>query len=412
MFALSPVRLGVQALRFASPHNRIADTVYAVNSSGALRDTLEMRKRHYIGSGDMSELRLSFYGWALPTSGALTANGNSYTILAAALERTAVAATTPITFNGSRSMVINDLDNDIQSDPILPSAFGLAKFTRGEEYFVRLRVQVSTAGHKVPCDSNTGNGTGEVVYAYEAATVTISSIDATGIIGTTAGSNFSSGRKPACVLLGRFASGDPATFNGIGDSIVNGSNETGGLRGFFLRSMFDADLVSNPRGSCNFGISGGVAGAWAGTNNALPRAYLRYGKHAFEEYGTNGGTLADSQAIWAACRTAGVQKIIRVKILPRTTSTDTWQTAANQTYAAGWSSGGAKDLFNISLDGQVGLPTGVDQVITFTTLLDTDPWKWVVTGAANYATSDGIHPQAATHELAAVQLRTLWATLP
>ena len=48
-----------------------------------------------------------------------------------------------------------------------------------------------------------------------------------------------------------------------------------------------------------------------------------------------------------------------------------------------------------------GLPT-----LLFSTAMGVDPWKWVVTGAANYATSDGTHPSPTVHGFMATALRT------
>jgi hypothetical protein len=100
-----------------------------------------------------------------------------------------------------------------------------------------------------------------------------------------------------------------------------------------------------------------------------------------------------------------VSRILRVQLTPRTTSTDSWATTANQTPVAGATVGGKTDLANqwfASIDGQE-----LEDYKAITSFRDVDEGqKWVATGAANYATTDGIHPSTAIHTAAAAELRS------
>jgi hypothetical protein len=97
------------------------------------------------------------------------------------------------------------------------------------------------------------------------------------------------------------------------------------------------------------------------------------------------------------------------KVMPSTTSTDSWATAANQTPVAGFEVGGKRDQYNSWLDTKFADGT-IDA------LIDPNPYvedqsnksKWVTTGAANYPTTDGTHPSTAVHLLAAPTINA-WA---
>lgn len=396
--------------RFASPRNRIADDCRSASSrGGTARDCYANRITHWIGSGDMSQLVLSFSGWSLSTSGALTTPTGSYTILSAAWESVNLAVSVPIYFGGSRSKTISALDTDIQCDPILPSAFSLSKFTRGEQYFLRINVQVSVVGNTVPVNTAGVMYTGESAIGFALGSSNVDPVDSTGIRGVNSG-DAGSGYRVAHILLGKFVTGDPVTIMGIGDSIMYGLNDdVNPIFGYFQKSLFDANLTSGHRGGCNFGISSGVANAWSSGNSALVCSYLKYGKHAIEEYGTNGGTVAQSQAIWNALRAANVGKIIRTRVTPRTTTTNSWMTPAGQTYNAAYQPGQQKAIFNTDLQALLGI--GFDTYFDCAAVVDSvDPWKWAGDGTtANLMTDDGLHPSTNGHSLLAASLRTIYA---
>ena len=66
--------------------------------------------------------------------------------------------------------------------------------------------------------------------------------------------------------------------------------------------------------------------------------------------------------------------------------------------------GGNVETYNASLDVEPGIAVLADSAIR-----DATTWKWVVTGAANYATTDGTHPTTAAANLLSTALQ---ASLP
>jgi hypothetical protein len=420
MFALSPVHLaGVAALRFASNSN------YAPSAFQALSGTRLRQKGRiafWVGSADCSELVLSFYNWALATT-AVSLGGNAYTIEKCALEKDGAASSVPVTFGGSRTKVIAAGDTDIQCDPIQPSSFGLAKFDRGQKMWIRLEVSVTTAGHQVPKGiayngSRGGSFPTWVGFAYDPAeNGTTSDIDSFGTIGLGTGTFTNNVNPVTPVVLGRFIGGDAPTWLGLGDSIMDFSNDTltgFGYAGFFSRSMVNDTNNGSWIGGMDFGSSGSKASMWTGANAAKATAYWKYAKYAVDEFGTNNFAAADTLAtvqgqattLWALAYANGIRGILRTKLLPRMSgSTDSYATEANMTPLTEFQAGGKAALFNTWLDTQIGAGL-CTTVIDFTTMRGVDPWKWVVTGAANYATSDGIHPSPAGHGLMATALRT------
>lgn len=415
-----------QALRFATPQNQMptGDGVAASTTFTSVRTRMGP---FYIGSGDMSELRLSFNGWYLAATDA-TNYGNAYSIVKCALEKDAGTFAT-VLFSGGRTKTINAGDVDIQSDAILPSSFSLSKFTRGEKYWIRLEYSVASTGLILPRGDiaySTYGFPASVGLALDSGGSVVDPVDGTGTMTFTSGwANFANPMIP--LVLGRQVSGDVKTFIGLGDSIMNGSNDTlsgHGLIGMFSQALTDSDLTSNPIGGCDFGSSGSKSSLWSATNAAKPKAFLKYAKYAVEEFGTNefnvgNGALASAEtntaALWTACYANGIAKVIRTKLTPRTTSTDSWATTGNQTFTnAAWQAGGDGRLFNDWLDTQIGAGKITDMVnltsqrVGSNQTLDTF-YQWNVNGSANFGTSDGTHPSPANHILAAAELRTVFS---
>lgn len=400
---------GAPALRFASALNRFPQ---GFTTAAGTKLSYWLRWPVRIGSSDMSSLKLSFFGLSMGLSA--EANSSSYTITQAALERTTVAAYTPILFGGSRSKVINAGDYDIQSDSILPSSFGIAAFTQGDLYYMRVQLTVSAAALKIPASAGQiGTLTGQWSMWYDPATFTIANTDGTGSPGYSGiGFTFAS---PAMlpIVLGVPVNPAAKVWAGVGDSIVSGNGDTytgSGYISFFGRALVDADLVSNVKAGCNFGYSGAVSTQW----NSAPaaRSMLKYATHMVEEYGTNGGAAVHqtaSASIWSAGKAEG-HKIIRTKLMAVATSTDSWATTVNQTKTAPWQPAGERVLFNTWIDGQTA---NFDTLLDFASVATDggDRYLWAVNGSANYATSDGTHPSSSMHQQIAGLLRTAMASL-
>lgn len=317
-----------QPLQYANVLNRFPRATMA--STGTQLKWF-FRQPITLGSGDLSELRVGLTSWRMNT-GDLTANGNAFTVESMALEKvTGGAAFTPVLFSGGRSITINSGDNDINSDAILPSSFSLASFTRGHKYFLRGIISVTTAGHVVGTSAYFGTEvSGSTCVNYDPATCTLSTpIDGTGTISGV-GSGFVGAGDMKWIILGKFTTGAPKVFIGIGDSIVDYTGDTvtttaasPSIAGFFSLSLIDADYVSNPRAGLNMGKGSGVGAAWTTANQAIAAAYLKYANVAVEEYGTNDVTQwANSAAIHTLCKAQlRPLTVIRTKLIPRTNST-------------------------------------------------------------------------------------------
>ena len=92
----------------------------------------------------------------------------------------------------------------------------------------------------------------------------------------------------------------------------------------------------------------------------------------------------------------GVRKFVTSTCDPVTTSSDGWATVGNQTSSTGSAN---RIAYNDQLLSGAGAP--FDIVINNRSIVESSVGsdKWVVTGAANYATGDGTHCSPAIHEL-------------
>jgi hypothetical protein len=189
-----------------------------------------------------------------------------------------------------------------------------------------------------------------------------------------------------------------------------------------MRSLHDPNgAVTNPIPGLNMGKEGSAT-SWM-LNYVRWRIFVTYCNRCIEEYATNdlaGGASpatplatieSNLSAIWTILRAQGVQKIIRTKLLDWTTSTDNWETEANQTQAAQWQSGSGVDTINNWLSSQVGVSPGPDYFVPMVSMRGVNPYNWIVNGTLDYATADGIHPAPAFHEALAGEVRTAIAAV-
>lgn len=312
-----------------------------------------------------------------------------------------------VTFSAAASKTINPGDTDIQSDPILPSAFGLSKFTKGDLYWYRDDRSVALTTDRFPTSNPgyTSYGSGAVGLKLADGAVVAPSNGYGTMTFTSGWANYANPYMP--IILGRALSGDTRSVIAAGDSIVSGQGDVtaDGLVGSFTRALFDTDRVSNPVAGINFGIAGVTAGVWNnGTGDKL-RAYLKYCTHCYEAFGTNdwisspGSTtaaaIAASRVIWDACAAVGTD-VLRPKLIPRTTGNIT--TALN----AEWASGGRARAFNVALDTESGITLITRNALRAGATEGTDAfYQW---GSATY-TTDFTHPIPAGVLLDAADLR-------
>lgn len=402
-------------LRVVSTNNQIITGSEARNSF----QTVYAHFPYVIGSGDVSGIKFSDIGWTRTTSTTVDFT-NPITIDAAVIHDTINYA--PVYKGGSRTWTITGGDNDSQCDLILPSALGLSKFTLGATYWWKARITLAVAGHNVPFANgrHTGSRTNSQAWWVNPAATFVSTVDAPGHFTYTGTAPDARTNTYCPIMLGNFVTGDPMTVFGVGDSIHQGQGDsTGVLNGFgiFQRAMHDDNTVVRQLASINFNRIGGASSGFNGATNdrcAYWATYCNTGvlQHGTNDFGTNGTGLAiatmlnSNRTTYTKVRGYGVQKIVQVKIGPRTSSTDSFATETNQTATgAGWVSGGDTDLYNTALNSELGVY--VDALAPAAAGRGTDPFKWSVPGS----TTDGTHPSATIHAARAAELRAILDTI-
>ncbi|MCC8492151.1 SGNH/GDSL hydrolase family protein [Xanthomonas citri] len=373
-------------------------------------------------------MRLLLDNWRLAyRTNQLINAGNVMPIQGASLEVGGVVR--PFTFGGQQAVTLTDGANDVLSDALMPGDFGLTAFARGTLVYVKLLVMFDSASASFLCNSSARAvfQSGARVAWFDPTVTTSSDVYAAGqwtATGTAATSR-SNGYVPK--LVGRHTAADAKVWVSIGDSISQGTGDTGSTsRVAGLGWMSRATRAANDADASQVAY---MSMAVHGSASTLPVADVRYGTllkyatHAVVMYGTNdlgnngtGSTLATLQsrltAVYSLLRAGGVTKILAGHLLPRTTSTDSWATEANQTYsggAGGWDSTGIPSQANAWLTGQVGAL--IDGVQHWPSIRGADDLKFLVSGANNYATADGTHPTTVAYQLMAGDVRAQMAAL-
>lgn len=234
----------------------------------------------------------------------------------------------------------------------------------------------------------------------------------------------------------------------VGDSIAAGQGDT--TQDYAPPATSTSGFVTRALGTSLPYIQAALASERAQQFAAAAGHYRRLAllngcTHVFEQYGTNdlfvaSRTLAQLQAdkitLWTAIGNRGM-KAHTGTLMPRTTSTDSWATTANQTFLSAGAETyrtGYNDWLRdgVPISAGAAVPVGTagaarcavyDATGTLVTAASgaahplaavfevadavesaRNSGKWKVTGAANYATADGTHPSAAGHALAATAI--------
>lgn len=396
------------ALKVATTHNRVHRANLTL--TGAF-DRIATRVQHIMGR-DTDNLVLSFHNfWVAQT--ATNDASNPYTIESLSIQNEAGTVTIPVTFNGGNSSITLAVgDVDIQADPILPSAFGLSKFSRSEKYWIKFIISYGLTAGYVVNNQAIGDVVGQQSFRFGAGTTITSGTYANGAF-TTSGDAV--GNLPnnyvSVFVLGRPSNIFEKSIIALGDSLTEVTNDTanGGVfgRGAYQRAM-RTSTSTDPRPFLNLG-TGGSFSTNLTTNRTYALAYFKYADIGIEAYGTNDAAVgftaaqiyANLENLWNLLKAAGVTKIIRPKYWPRTASTDNYATLANQTPSTGWGVGSKVADLETMFDAAVTAGT-ITVSPTFSTVRDpSDYWKWIVNGSNFYGTNDGIHYQPVTAELAA-----------
>ena len=359
-------------LRVGTVHNR----ANSGTTSSTGNNTMCFRWQHCVGQ-DLSDIVISMKGWYIGIS-TISNIGNDYSIVDMALESDATGLTTPITFSGGRTITVTNGSVEVQSDAIPARALGLAKFSRGEIYYIRGKVQVASTGQSLPVTTAGNRGGLDQANWYNPSNTTVSTTDASGNY-TQSGTSWvaqTSGLRP--IVLGHPLV-DGKSFIGVGDSILSGNGDSGtGVNtvagnGFMQRAMHDAlASTTNPIPCLNFGVPSTNSTALSSTTQWIN--YLKYAKYGLDEYGTNDlvnlsagqpGALETSVGtIWAAMRKNGIKKIIRTDILCRTNSN---YEAGAMAITSGGSGYATSSTFNVTLVGGTLAAGGSATVLAVTT---------------------------------------------
>jgi hypothetical protein len=323
----------------------------------------------------------------------------------------------PLTFRGSRDFTLAP-GATIQSDPVVLDHRG--PDDAFPHFWIRTYVTVASGG-KIPINSFHLAG---IVPGDGVETGTTGAVDKTTSGVVTPSVNAAFGYGPSAIV---------GTTPGLtkiwalrGDSIPSGQGDDAGDVGYAVRAAVTA------RASLIRASQGGERGA-AGVGPGWRGALLDGATDVIWEYPTNDisngdGSPIPGRALICMSTTLLAAQEARDRgarfwtqtIFPRNSSTDSWATLTNQSSDSrivteralynDWVRAGCPvdSSGNPVVAGTAGA-TPSPLVNGYIEVADTvensrNDNKWKVNGAANYLTSDGIHPTAAGHALAAAPL--------
>ena len=332
---------------------------------------------------------------------------NPFTV-AAGMERN--SQFTRALFGGAQTRVINPTDGLIETDAIAPF------LAADESIFVRTEVSMAV-GQQCPVGylRYPSNNTVETIPQSSGQPSQLAAIGVMAIAGSYTHGGFGFG---PLAVVGDVDSYTPSALV-FGDSIAdgNGYHTAGndGSMGYIALGLYNAGV-----GHCKATRGSNRAAYSTPVLSPNQFALCRYATHLIGNLGTNdifaGRTLAQLQAdlldIWAGAKAVQAQiKIHWQLLLPRTTSTDSWATTANQTPIAGFEVGGIRDQLNAWLYAKVadGTIAGIINPLPDCES-PTTPGVW---GPA--LTTDGVHPASATHITMADRVQSVadsWRTAP
>ncbi len=395
------------------------------NQYGRYDTRAQGRRLIRTGASAISQIVLGFCGFYEKNATGETLIGNDYDVEAvieyispSAFQRAMVAnqavAAVP---NGTQLVLSNPVEFDLAGD---------------SDFYTRCSYSVPYGTMNLPGNQSQNARTGD---SYDFSTNSPSQVAATGnIIAPTGGVNYLCCGLPylilgipatpmACVIIHGDSIGD-----GYKDGNPNGGGDGNGNSGFLQRGLYSVNGHAIP--ATRQTVGGDQLSFNQENTGSMKRAAWQYHTHFINEMLTNDiatqatagvatATIVSScqamlTALWtAAKRTIGPYgkplNVTQTLCMPRTTSTDSWATAANQTPVAGFAVGGARDQINAWIKSQVGLGL-LDSYIDPNQYVEDQANKgcWITNGTASYPTTDGIHPTPATYILAA-QAVTAWA---
>ena len=385
-------------LRGVSTKNRLPSITYTTSGTVLYH---QVRFQVPMGGFAASSLKLDFPGMFFPA----TAAGNDVLVDACYLERvTGVAESVQVLVGGSGTFTItNGAATTVVSDAILPAAFtGLMQFDEFMEFWVRLRVRVSTAGHKFVGARSRYDPATPFCIRYDPAVVFPSAVSGTGAMSYSGSASLLDDYGYCPILVGVPVTGDPKTAFTVGDSIVEGITSSSHQGpGLYIKKACMALGVPNIEHSKGGNDQRDLALATGWT------PYLKYARVLIDEMGTNNlNARLDFFTYWSIAKTTYTyDKIVRSGMTPVCTSSDSFVTEANQTVTRAYPHAIETQMAELARIGMVNtnhVPFAARGVNTA---------KWIVNGAAFYATVDGTHPSVAADNLMATEFQPVLAAV-
>jgi lysophospholipase L1-like esterase len=202
---------------------------------------------------------------------------------------------------------------------------------------------------------------------------------------------------PSAILGVPATSGQPV-IGIIGDSIIAGLGESSGVStpqpapGYWIRAL------NNNYSFVHVAMSSDGASLWNASVVNIQRRIqlLDWCTHFIVALGTNGQGTAQADLTTLFATLAAYRVPIWVStIIPRTTSSDSWATTANQTVTA-------NEAARVSTNAFIrGVPTNVtgffEAADAVETARDSGKWQSVGSGLPAAITADGVHPNTAGH---------------
>lgn len=202
-----------------------------------------------------------------------------------------------------------------------------------------------------------------------------------------------------------------------GDSVLNGSGPADGLS-WVQKAVAGSSTIAHAYKACIPGSTLQNVDLYDQIGPTLAQ-FADYWVIQLQNDPFNGVTLADMKvSLLSQVRgfsLGGARRVIVATSLPRTTSSDSWATAGNQSTVAGetartglndWirdtSATGAKAQSGGLIWMVVDPCSGVE--VNAANALTQNGGRWIANAAANYATADGIHPTNASRDLSAACL--------
>lgn len=345
------------------------------------------RTRQYFGAaGVVNGLRIAFTNWRV---GGPEQNGNNDMTLKASVEY--AGSVYPLWFGGNRTITI------APGATVWCDWLGLT-IAPSTSMFTRCFTKVASSGLSWPVGRvrNTTIGEGSNIAAGG---------DQPDLTDTTSWSTNNTGNMYGpSVIIGYPEVAGPAVFI-AGDSIAFGTGDSAGGdaqggQGFLERAL--ADHLPWCAGT----RLGDLVGNFVSSNHKRLAGITPYVTHAIVEYGRNDisapaalATIqANLQTCWNVFAKRGI-KVFQTTITPKTTSTDSWATTANQTTASS-----SQELVRTQLNDWIRtVPAPLTGYFEIADIVETsrNSGIWKATGSASGYTADGLHPTAAMHTLMA-----------